>query len=354
MSRENLRNVTRRPYEKLKKEVSVRITEIPIDLIDDCSRRFYFSAKDLKKSDPVPASEAIRREVNSRYIGLPLQILESGDPKYDGWETQRPGRKPDEELHEVRYTHGNTEIVGEIAGVVKHPARTKDKWAVIVEENASDSNFARWCKIGTERTNPTVAYRAAFNTYAFFGEPRRAVVAVVNRNKTDEMFIEVLHEGKVATLMERILSQVDNLVELLGNREAPPVSEKYPIGCSTCRNCEFRTLCGNGGYPVPAIDKEVEVTDEMVQQSLQRIEAADELKGQHKEEVTEASKAILVQYMAQRGLKTMVRNGILITHQQRKNTIVDFEALVENLTPEQHAEVVHIAVRDYVNLKPAE
>ena len=343
---------TEHPYDKLKKEVSVQVAQIPIDLVNDCSRRFYLGAKGVKPSDETPHSETVRREANKRYRGLALYLLQSDDEKVGGWEISLPPEAQDGNSREVSFDYEGTAITGEVTSVGKHPVKTNGEWAIIVEENTSDSNFSRWCKLGTERTRPEAAYRAAFSTYAFFGGPRRAVVAVLNRNNLQDIYIEIFNEGKVESLMSKVEAQVSQLKSILHGPEAPAISREYEPGCSECRRCMYGTLCGNAESEKSDIPEDGIVTDEMVAQSLQRVEDSKLLRGRRRKEMSEAAKSVILQYMVQRGLGSIVRNGMKITYRTRKDTVVDYGALIDMLPAEEHADVVQVEVKEYLKLDP--
>ncbi len=255
-----------------------------------------------------------------------------------------------------------TKVVLQLTPTVKvtgHPDATGHmplfgEEAVIEVKTRGPSAFKRWQALGAERSHPDSVAQAALYTHGLFGEPRDAVLAVMDTG--DRAWdTEVIPAVRVERALERTREWLAPLGAHYATHGADPDAlpdRDFEAGSWRCRSCPFLATClpGDAEEAAEAPEcEEPEVSDEEARAAVAAYVAARESL-REPEGAKRQALDTLKAWMRQRGSAkaelgthtvSLVRSTRYAVDHKRLNALLDPETRAEIVT-EQNSESVRI------------
>ena len=223
--------------------------------------------------------------------------------------------------------------------------------AVIEVKTRGPAAFKRWQTLGAERSHPDAVAQAALYTYGRFGEPRDAVIAVLDTG--DRAWdSETVPAERVEEALERTRAWLAPLGDHYATHGPDPESlpeRDFEAGSWRCSSCPFLATCQPQADEESAEDPTPEVSDEEAREAVTAYVASREAL-REPEQAKRQALDTLKAWMRGKGsakaeLKghtvSLVRSTRYAVDHKRLNAVLDAETRKE-IVAEQTSESVRI------------
>ena len=217
--------------------------------------------------------------------------------------------------------------------------------AIIEVKTRGPSAFKRWQTLGAERSHPDAVAQAALYTYGRFGEPRDAVIAVLDTGDRTWDY-EVIPAERVEDALERTRAWLaplgDHFTVNGPDPEALPERD-FEAGSWRCSSCPFLATCqpqnGEQADEEKTEDEASEVSDEEARKAVTAYLAARETL-REPEQAKRQALDTLKAWMRQKGSAKAELKGHAVSLVRSKRYAVDHKRLNALLDAETRKEIV--------------
>lgn len=274
-------------------ELKESVLVLRASAIEGCLRRAHYAITDADRDEFADPRDIAVRDMGSAMLPVVIEMLRSSDAVSDdsgrdeGWSVE------DDHIAVVHALDG-IEIQGHIDFVGSHPRWTRGQAVVVEIKTRSRSQKEYAAAVGVERSHRGAALQAALYAVAQAGSPadnNGAVVITVSRDDLSYA-INYLPPERVSELYHECVNRAHKLKAALQSEQAP--KPEYQAGHKICRQCEFRSVCGNA------------ISEERAQGALDEAMVArlvrDAVSDNAPKSVRASAKRLLKAHMAESGL----------------------------------------------------
>lgn len=212
--------------------------------IAGCLRRVYYAITGADRDECADPRDIAVRDLGSAMLPVVIDMLRSSDDAVDD-AGRNEGWRIEDDHRVVVHALDGIEIQGHIDFVGSHPRWTRGQAVVVEIKTRSRSQKEYAAAVGVERSHRGAALQAALYAVALAGSPadnNGAAVITVSRDDLS-CAVNYLPPERVLALYEECAERATNVKAAIESGEPP--KPEYQAGHKICRQCEFRSVCGN-------------------------------------------------------------------------------------------------------------
>ncbi len=327
------------------------VLEVRASAAGDCRRALWY--------------EATEREVSNPPTGETLTLLEAGNALEpvvlramgrSGWELA-PADSEDPERVSLQIAH-NLRVTGHPDATGRMPLFEGEEMVVEVKTRGPEAH-KRWQVLGAERSHPESVAQAALYTYGTFGEPRDAVMAVMD-TATRTWDYEIVPASRIGDAFHGAKARLYALSENYALHGADPEAlpdRDFTAGHWRCNSCPYLNTClpgmqeTEGGAGEPADDERKEVSMEEARAAAHAYaKARDALR--EPEQARRQALDTLLAWMRGRGQDRAELDGHKVSLVRTTRYSVDHKKLNALLDPKTRAGIVTEQSSEHVRVTP--
>ncbi len=315
------------------------VLEVRASAAGDCRRALWYEATEWEVANP-PSSETLTLlEAGNALEPVVLRAMERS-----GWElTLADTEDPEQVSLQIA---PNLRVTGHPDATGRMPLFEGEETVVEVKTRGPEA-YKRWQVLGAERSHPESVAQAALYTYGTFGEPRDAVIAVMD-TATRTWDYEVVPALRIGDAFHGARARLHALSENYALHGADPEAlpdRDFTAGHWRCNSCPYLSAClpgmqeSDGGADEAADDERKEVSmQEATAAALAYAKAREALK--EPEQARRQALDTLLAWMLGHGQDKAELDGHKVSLVRTTRYSVDHKKLNAILDPETRAVIV--------------